>query len=364
MKIPPPPNLDNGLPPAKRAVLNYYLGHFDALVPGERDCFAALLRRFPDGRTPVCGACGCMELLQGDSERVRKCKNCKKEVWLTAGGFFAGIRAARPWYLAIWLKEQGVSFNAADLHRMAGIAASTAGKILKKIHRVLLSHMETEANAIEVYSAIFAPVVCKRSLVTPAKEHPTAEQDDIENQLVENEGTSDPTSTASGASAQAILNAAARNALSGHDLQVYELLSKKPVDFETLRAQTNIAIGPLSATLSRLELEELIERLAGDSYVRADTPSRIAFGKQAYDSDGAPVDACQSVAESMSFVRSGFHGVSRKYLQLYLAAYWCHTDRTRWSPDELLKACCSFREVTSAELRAFVSPLFVKLVPA
>jgi hypothetical protein len=263
------------------------------------------------------------------------------------------------------MKEDGVDFNAGDLHRLGYIAASTALEILKKLNTVIFSEMEAESNAIDVYSGQFAPIVCKRSLETPANEHPTTEQDELEKRLLsKDQGAFAPGSSQSSGGTHS--RRAAVNALSGPQLAVYELLSTDPIDFETLREKTNMPIGPLSATLSLLELEELVERLTGDKYVCSTggaAASRKAWAMQSSNGEDAAIYGTEMISSSINFVRSGFHGVSRKYLQLYLAAHWCHVDRARWSSNKLLKACRRFREVKPAEIRAFVSPLFMKVMP-
>lgn len=64
---------------------------------------------------------------------------------------------------------------------------------------------------------------------------------------------------------------------------------------------------------------------------------------------------------SINFIREHFHGASRKYLQFFLAAYWCKTDRETWSRWSLLKACRRFRKISLEEIIAFSSPLLLKL---
>lgn len=57
-----------------------------------------------------------------------------------------------------------------------------------------------------------------------------------------------------------------------------------------------------------------------------------------------------------------FHGISRKYLQTYLATIWCTTERLPWKKDCLLAACSSFPPIKYSDLLLFNSPLLVKLI--
>ncbi len=56
--------------------------------------------------------------------------------------------------------------------------------------------------------------------------------------------------------------------LFGSEKDVHELLSNEPVHFDQLTEKTGLTAGPLSSTLTMLELAGIAERLPGDWYVR------------------------------------------------------------------------------------------------
>ncbi len=56
--------------------------------------------------------------------------------------------------------------------------------------------------------------------------------------------------------------------LFGSEKEVHELLSNEPVHFDQLTEKTGLNAGPLSSTLTMLELAGIAERLPGDWYVR------------------------------------------------------------------------------------------------
>lgn len=63
-----------------------------------------------------------------------------------------------------------------------------------------------------------------------------------------------------------------------------------------------------------------------------------------------------AIASAISFIRKYFHGVSNKYLQLYIAAFWCQTDRETWKKGSVLKACLKQRPISYAQLLHYQAP--------
>lgn len=61
-------------------------------------------------------------------------------------------------------------------------------------------------------------------------------------------------------------------------------------------------------------------------------------------------------------MKERYHGISRKYLQLYLSAIWVYVDRMRWKVDVLLKACCLSGEICPRSISKYVSPYVVKMM--
>jgi len=57
--------------------------------------------------------------------------------------------------------------------------------------------------------------------------------------------------------------------LFGREREVFELIGDEPVHFDHLADTTGMGIGELSSTLTILELAGVVERLAGDAYIRS-----------------------------------------------------------------------------------------------
>jgi DNA-binding MarR family transcriptional regulator len=286
--------------------------------------------------------------------------------------------------------EHGVSISSSKFHKLVGIAYASAQAIFKKLTTVISSQMGEET--IAVSSADFAPGICKRSRETPARKHPVSEQEVIDSQLIDHEfepRSSDGMQTEALPFALAafiarpdsdtdyqrtltttaqLVTAPEENTILGQlsvpQRNVYEVLSQEPTYFDNLRLCTGMPAGQLSATLTILELEGLVQRMAGDRYVRCLTA-------QPTDASMKPLGPGHFVSEStrktvtaaLNFIRINFDGISRKYLQNYLAAYWCHVERSRWAVGSLLEECLRFGPVTFAEILAYVSPASVKVLP-
>jgi hypothetical protein len=281
------------------------------------------------------------------------------------------------------MMEHGVSISSSRFHKLAGVAYSTALSIFQKLTLVIESHM----NGASVPSALFAPVLAKRSRETPARAHPLAEEEELKKRLFQGKTAGDSFD------GQELINSS--QSLPGFDCEldcgaeyepepegetristnppaaagelneqkkiVYECLSRQPVHFDDLCVQLGMPAGQLSATITMLELDGFVTRMAGDRYVRCTTGD----DEIAMPSAGGvePAKATAMVASFIEFVRSHFHAISRKYLQNYLAAHWCLTDRARWTRGSLLKVCTQFRHISYGEILDYVSPLSVRIFP-
>lgn len=317
--------------------------------PTEKDCLEEIYRRAKDVELLRCHYCGSKEIARECGKRVYTCQRCGKESWFTAGTFFHHMKIPRAWLGAIWLMEHGQSINSSKFHKLVGIAYSSALKIFKKLTMVIGSEMGGEA--VEVKSQQFCPIFGKRSRETPARVHPVAEQQEIEKEEEEEENTG----------SQDRQEAVNLGKVSGKEKEVYGVLTDKPVHVDDLCRRMEKGAGELSASLMILELEGLAKRLAGDRYIRQEGDSRdvvqLSLDKEERTK---PV---KGVSAIIDYVQGRFHRVARKYVQNYLAAYWCYIDRARWKLGALLEACLRHRHISYKEILEYVSPYMVKMVP-
>ena len=229
----------------------------------------------------------------------------------------------------------------------------------------------------------FRPIYRKRSSKTPANEHPVAEEDAAEKEFEATDSLI-PNANKNLQEPELLIDLEICSSLEGNRKIVFSVLSENPIHFEAICKATKLSAGIVGAELIMLELEDLVKSFPGDMYsladrikktdstqspgpnpdqnltfageVRVDRASMDALifdflqNAEAGDSlEGTAGDSNESFAKKASrfmiFVKEIYRGISRKYLQLYLARYWCLMDRTTWNSESssLLKACARFR---------------------
>jgi hypothetical protein len=365
------PSSDSDLPPSKEENLKLSWQKFLSLFPTEQHRLAEIFKRLNDDGELRCKKCLGKNLNMDIGDRSGDCRDCYTTTWFTSGTFFDGMKKVTAWLGCIWLMEQKVDFNAPDLARLAGVANSTAWEIHKRVTIVANSCMQAEDIAISVSSAHFLCAIWRRTLKTPADEHPIAEQDEIEKgelkspNFDQNSTTQTQATTAASQSTEPATCLPSQ--LCGTAKILYECLSDDPVHFDMLCQQTPEPVQKVSSILVMMQLDGLVVHLPGDLYIRSSDASPPAKPKI---QPGIELLACDirsgleiDIASFIKFIRKDFQGISRKYLQLYLAAHWCYVDGVRWPTGSLLHACRRFRAITYNDIRAYVSPLFVKVMP-
>ncbi len=361
--------------------LDVFWQQFKSQFPTDKDCVEELRRRIAGGGS-ACRFCKSHEMVREPGDRTSKCLVCGKVSWLTAGTFFNRVRLIRPWFAAIWLLERGVSLNASRLHKLVGVAYSSALSMLKKLAMIIQSQMPE--GAMTVSSAHFAPIFCRRSRETPAREHPVAEQEAVERLWREDTADNHSNELSNSSTAALVLAAGSQNLssdsesgkdsdastpadigarettclreLSQAERRVLEALSTEAIHFDSICELTDMPAGAILAALTMLELAGLVKLLPGDRYVRVISDSPVGWTE-----DSVSETITGAIASIVDFVHVNFQGISRKYLQNYLACYWCQIDRIRWSPGALLKECLQFRPIVYNEVRSYISPPLVKM---
>lgn len=344
------PEPKDEMPAKKEAILACLWAQFNNQFPTEEDCLEEVYKRANDGGMLKCHHCGNKDIERDYGQRTFTCLSCKKTSWFTAGTFFHHMKLARAWLGAIWLMDHGQTISSLRFQKLAGIAYSSALNIFKKLTMVIESEMGEDA--IAVSSSFFSPLVGKRSRETPARAHPLAEQEEIEAQVLDNSKEGQESADV--------------GELAPGEKEVYDVLSGEPVHFDVLCQRTGKAASNLSSSLMMLELAGLAKRIAGDRYVRHNPKESEQFYAHAVQSSLRTEDRLEptrTVSAIINFVRLNFHHIARKYLQNYLAAYWCHMDRRRWQLGALLQACLRFVHISDDEILDYVSPVMVKVVP-
>ncbi len=353
---------------ARSKRLRKLIRKFDKKFPKEADCAERIYKFIPGGIK--CQFCGSKDLDWEHGARVTKCGKCLKNVHLTAGTLFKGVRNCRPWLLGIWLLEQGEVFSASMFAKEVGIAPATALVLLKKIKLVILENMN---NTVLIGSATLSEIICKRSKETPAREHPLAEQtviDEYTRQKVAPGTIDGMVEAAMDALFQPTHNfkqnvytvssiSILENTDNGkskapvkweNEKTTYRLLSNSPQSSDALCIHSGLSSAQISSALGMLEIAGFVERLPGDRFKPTTLAQTSIF--IANNSNSMSVD----IASIVNFIRDYYHGLSRKYLQIYLASYWCIIDRNRWRRGALLRACVRHSPISYSQVITFVTP--------
>jgi len=317
---------------------------FEEYCPTEEACVEKLHEYFAEDGFIICHFCNSTKTEKVDL-RSFKCHACKKYSFLTAGTFFDHIRRIKPLLGAIWFLGNGVRFSACHFAELAGVAKSTATCIVKKLALLIYRTMDDVKETLN--SSEFAKIFIRRSLCTPAFEHPRAEQKCAEEEYLANSPEE-----------QIAARSKLLNSLSNIEMTIYNQLGPLPQELDTLEVQLKMEARVISAAITSLELVGLVERKAGDRYVR---PEHRIFVPRASNDKDCPSEQKVYAHSVVGFVQSSMHGIARKYLQLYVAVYLSLKDRIKWGVGSLLNACRRSKPIYLSEVEAFVTPLFVKV---
>jgi hypothetical protein len=313
--------------------------NFQIAFPEDEDCLEEIIKYLNEiGWVFRCSRCNSSELRRKRGMRRYICSDCHYKGWILAGTYFEFMRKSRLWLGLIWFLEHGIQINALQFHQLAKCAYSTALMIFRKLGSVLHEHLESMQEVDSAESREFLSIFWKRSNQTPIGEHPSLEQEcfDLELNDIEDEGENDNTT----------------KDLREDEAQILQLISDQKIHLDHICQLSGLYCGDVIGSLTFLEMSNLVERHGGDYY----TLKKKKIGNKRNRSDVPNSATTQVKIDSfITFVQGQIHGISRKYLQYYLAIFWCFEDRKRWSPSELLKACCRSTFRASRELFQFVT---------
>ncbi len=294
---------------------------------------------------------------QSKKPRTLICKNCKKEIWFTAKTPFKRAERLKAWLGAIFLMGHGAVVTSNKLAALGGTAISTALNIVRTIGLVLEHerHLETANRSFSVPSAEFISIFCRRSLLTLPKVHPSTE---IE------EAAKSETKAKQGRAEQRPQATTTEN-LSESEKEIFELITAEPITQDQICQSTALPVSAVASALVILEIEGLIQTHAGGRFSRrscADNNNNNNNNETETEEKANPLAAMSLVGRTIDSTLSIRGGISRKYLQIYLAAIWCHFDRRRWSEEKLLLAVLQAPSITYKDILNYESPSLAAMV--
>lgn len=312
--------------------------------PTEEDCWEEVFKRlYPDGIR--CKFCNGNRFEYRNNNRAVKCLDCREKTWLTSGTFFHRVKSVGAWMMAIRFVEEGVILNSKELEALGQVAQSSALNILKKINLVILGMMENKSETC--HSGELIAVFCKRSRETPRRKHPLCEQEEFEKEEEEEQTSFFDTDKHNEAG------------LSEDDKRVLDLLKNQSMSVQKLANELDFSVGQLSAVLMVLEINGLVQRCTGDRYQLV---ANLESTRQKSNQEKEESTINLLVGHFTSFVRQNCHGISRKYLQLYLAAHWFMYRKKQLKKGNLLKSCLGFGQITDKQILMYTTPLVVKVL--
>lgn len=348
------------------------LEEFDLKYPNEGHCVDVLFDWMYSANQILCVACSAELRSRIPGTRYLECSSCSQTTWFTAGSFFHKAKKIRERFAVKWLMEKGVVFNSSILKDVLNLAGSTAWELFHEINSLIADKMKHDQFPV-LSSAHFREVISKRSNLSKAAEHPRAELDEVSGKVTENSenniGISDEGKDSlacflkDGCGDEAQVWKPETNTLpnvelkdsasqsthilpvqegafseeqdilpSSHNEQedskidpaaVIELLRTGPCSFDKILHKTHLEYKDLCTVLCLLEISGKVERGFGDVYSlpHRKTPNTHSLGDQELG----------TIHHFTKWIKDYFGGISLKYLQNYLAYFWCVWDK---------KLCC------------------------
>lgn len=313
--------------------LEELMSEFIAKFPTEEDCLEELYRI---ARIEIkCHFCFSHDLQMFANRRAGKCSDCNKETWLTAGTILDHVKKPMARLAAIWLMSKGAVLKSTTFSKLANIVQSSAHEVLKWARILIEPNLPAECQL--AHSSLFSKVFCKRSLLTPANAHPRSEQTEIE-KLTD--------SIEPGVQLDC-------NEASAEEKHILSMFDSQPIHTDALIEKSDLSIGRVLSTLTILELNGRLNRLPGGYYIRCNRPSNLTID----------IELSKNVEFFIDYILSNYGGISRRYLQSYLAGFWYYLLARSLQQESSLTECfekLSIRQL-NPKLRSYMTPLLVKI---
>ncbi|MDQ5934933.1 MAG: hypothetical protein QG574_2239 [Cyanobacteriota bacterium erpe_2018_sw_21hr_WHONDRS-SW48-000092_B_bin.40] len=327
------------------------LPEFNSRVPDEEAAIDLILElQVRQGKL----ACRCgyefVAAIRERYERTVKCLVCRKYTHFTVGTLYEGVRSVRARLGAVWLMDHGAVVTSTKLHQLFGIATSTGLAIINTIGLFIesLRGQSWEDVSEKIGCPNFAEIMIRRSRITGAYEHPSS--------VPETVSVADVDHSADEATEQYSHSEDSFDDLGDLDKKILAEISGVPVSVDVICKRVDQPAGPVGAALTMLEILGHIASAPGNFFVR------LTAAKQ----DGAKVEFSPQlrrfIEEAIENIKAVRQGVSRKYLQLYLGAFWCHFDRDSWRVGSLMLVTLDSSLSPDRDLIVYESPLMVSVV--
>lgn len=316
--------------------------------------------QFPDSnsqlKTLCCGSKENFECSQCRSTRVEileeggrclKCLDCRSKTWITSSTFFKGIKKPLPYLAVIYFLESGIALNSVELSILSGVTQSTAWEIIKKISLVANACLSDKGERVPI--SHISRAIYKRSRKTPSDCSPAQEVNE------ETEAAASSTafsiSMLESSSEPQLDRYLFKSELAEHDRVIFEAIGQSPLHSDDLCSKLNLGPAKILPSLTILELDGLIESVAGNRYIRklvhpiSEQPSRKSISQY----------ACTLIEAIIDFGCSTYQGISKKYSQLYVALMWMTEEGEKRGWQAILEQCRKFTHFNKKSIARFVT---------
>jgi DNA-binding transcriptional regulator YhcF (GntR family) len=291
----------------------------------------------------ICFHCKCKNRIPKSDSRMFLCKECRKEIWITARTNYHKAKKFFPRLAIMRLKEMGITPTATETAKLLRVTTDTVNRIYKQLGIVVISCFPK--NAVEVPTEYAITVYTRRTILTPAGKPPFEEEFEMQRQHQRQDAQVDSRN----------IPLPGMPDLSELELQILEIISENPIHFDQLALRSQLQAPTLSSALTFLELRGLIQAEAGNKFARANS----LLIKNACRSEKE-----KSIVKSLNyFVKDHYQGIGRKYAQVYSSLCWLASDRKTWRKNSLRKLYAAHPYVSSQDILDYVTPLTFKVVP-
>ncbi len=298
----------------------------------------------------VC-TCGSTDFGRESGARNCQCVDCREEIWFTSNMFFRKAKLLRAYLAAIWFQQNDAVITPSHFAKLLRIEYSSAWEIQHKVKLVIASHLPAES--MQAPYKVFIDITFRRSLESLKFTHPSFDCPGEDGGQTERENNGEQNSSEQETTEDNSTDAEKMKDFTNVEAEVYSWLTDQPVSFDTMVAKGKFSVGQIMGALGLLEIENLVTAFAYGYFAR-----KTEQPKKRLPSNQAPAAI---ITQLVYCIRNYHHGVSRKYLQLFLAQIWCAIDKKRWGRNAVMKACLVHPPISRTDILAYCSPMILSL---
>ncbi len=309
------------------------------------------------------------EIRRKKGDRMSVCVGCARCYWFTSGTLLNRVKRFKAYLAAFLIREAGLLISAAAFARLTGIHVGTSSNIQRKISMAMANRMGQEGENIGAVTATpFKDIIARRSRETPARMHPFSEEEEIERLNCDLESDcSTSASTLASISTKTEPAAVPETTPTETDdpfekaiNTVHDHLCDLGISVEKLSSQSSLSIGLVNGALTMLELRGQAKQLSDGTFAKLTLATAPVPLNDVDAAHAVRINVAVNTAQGI--IGKVFHRVSRKALQIYLAAIWGVIDRVRWGQYSIFQLCFEHPPVTYMQLLNYVSPPQLKII--